>query len=440
MRIKEELKISGLFWRPSEPDRKLPGTLSISDGGHIELGVFGQFGGRIEISPNVDLNPIERIVGYIKHTGEDKYVTLDDCRYTLPLDPIMGGISKSLIHVGKVFIGVGYDECERPVFNALTFSVEGIDEWVGISGLSAERHFEESAATISYQRPEDISINLDNGMRLSIIFGWTPPGAPLIKEAKIIQKTYFKLELEKGERELKEFTSVANKITTFLCFAIDKTVSLDCMKATADNLRRDRGGGQTEPIPIIIYYSSRPYSKDEPKSHWNDMLFGFGKIQSDFQEKIKNWIGAYEKTYPAFNLYFSAKREEQRYLDEKFLTLTRGLDTYYIRIFGDCRSVPLGQRIKCIIEPFKEIIGNEDNRRNLICKIKCTRNDLTHCNRLFIDVNSQAAEARRLWRLYLKTELLFQLLFLWSIGFSLEDINSIVANYPQIQCKINLQL
>ena len=110
--------------------------------------------------------------------------------------------------------------------------MEGIDEWVGISGISFEPHFEESAATISYQRPEDISINLDNGMRLLITFHWTPPGAPLIKEAKISQKTCFQLELEKGEeRELKEFTSVAHKITNFLCFAIDKTVSLDSMSA-----------------------------------------------------------------------------------------------------------------------------------------------------------------------------------------------------------------
>ena len=36
MRIKEELKRSGYFWLPSEPDEKLPGTLSISDGGFIE--------------------------------------------------------------------------------------------------------------------------------------------------------------------------------------------------------------------------------------------------------------------------------------------------------------------------------------------------------------------------------------------------------------------
>ena len=159
MRIKEEFKKSGYFWRPSEPDRKLPGTLSISDGGHIELEVIGRFGGRIEVSLNADLNPIERIVGHIEKDGE---VTLDDCYYkTLP-HSLTGGISKSLIHVGKVFIGARYDEGESPVFNTLTFSVEGIDEWVGISGFEVTPQFEEHAATISYQLPADVSLNLDN--------------------------------------------------------------------------------------------------------------------------------------------------------------------------------------------------------------------------------------------------------------------------------------
>ena len=39
MRIKEEIKRFGYFWLPSAPGDKVPGTLSISDGGIIELEV-----------------------------------------------------------------------------------------------------------------------------------------------------------------------------------------------------------------------------------------------------------------------------------------------------------------------------------------------------------------------------------------------------------------
>ena len=43
MRIKEDFKKSGYFWLPSAPDKKFPGTLSISDGGIIDLEIVELF-------------------------------------------------------------------------------------------------------------------------------------------------------------------------------------------------------------------------------------------------------------------------------------------------------------------------------------------------------------------------------------------------------------
>lgn len=43
MRIDEEFVRTGYFWLPEKEDRKIPGTLNISDGGHIELEVVGLF-------------------------------------------------------------------------------------------------------------------------------------------------------------------------------------------------------------------------------------------------------------------------------------------------------------------------------------------------------------------------------------------------------------
>ena len=375
------------------------------------------------------MEPIERIAGHIEKDG---FVTLDDCYYKTQTISLGGGRSKSFIHVGRVFTGVGYDEGKSPCFNTLTFSVEGIDEWVGISGISFEPHFEESTATISYQRPEDISINLDNGMRLLITFHWTPPGAPIIKEATINQKTYFKLISQK-RRELKEFTSVAHKITNFLCFAIDKTVSLDSMEATADNLRPDLGEEQTGLMPVNIYYSSRPYSTDEPKIYQHDMLFRFRQIQNDAERIINNWLEAYERINPTFDLYFSTQIG-QPYLTVKFLALVQGLEAYHHREKnlaayrqrkkGD-RELYLREKIEDVIEPFKGVIGNEDKRGELIDEIVNTRNYLTHYKP---EKESKAAKDEDLWNLCVNMELLFQLHFLQLIGFSREQIDSLLAD------------
>ena len=428
MRIKEEFKRSGDFWLPSVPDRVLPGTLSIADGGNIELEVAGLFkSDEMEALLNDDSQSIERIVGHIEKDG---LVTLDDCYYKTGTINLVGGRSKSFIHINRVFAGVAYDEDTRPFFNTLTFSVEGIDEWVGISGIKVGLQPEEHTATISYQQPADVALNLNNGMQLLIIFDWTFRGSPITKEVGISQQIYFKLVSQKA-RELNDFISIAYKITAFLCLAIDQTVSLDSMSATSDNLRQDSGDGRTRTIPINIYYSSWPYSKDVPKIHRHHMLFGFGQIQNDAEMMINNWIKAYEQIDPAVNLYFLAKMGAQPSPEARFLALAQGLEACHRRESGG--KVSFGNRIESIIEPFKDIIGDRTTREELISRIVNTRNYLTHYDS---SLESKAAKDEGLWFLCLKMELLFQFHFLKLIGFSREQIDSIVANCSQIRRKL----
>lgn len=108
MRIKKEYKRNGNFWLSSEPEKEIPGTLSISDGGRIELEIDGRLG--------TSIYNLERIVGYIqKGTSINSVpVTLDDCYYK---KISLSGNSPSLIQVSKVFEGFQYGEDEIPRFN-----------------------------------------------------------------------------------------------------------------------------------------------------------------------------------------------------------------------------------------------------------------------------------------------------------------------------------
>ena len=424
MRIKEEFKKSGYFWRPSEPDRKLPGTLSISDGGNIELEVLHQLDDMSPPFRDVKFGGFDgggnRIVGVIENNDivNNKMVTLENCYYTRLGS---GSLATSLIHADTVFIGVtSYDEDDTPLFNSLTFSVEGIEEWFGRRAFNVDPQIEEGARTISKPPPAEVSFGLDNnGMRLLIKF----VGSEMvtIPEYRMSQKTYFTLisqepcKLEQEPCKLDDFILAAQQITYFLCFATDQTVSLDSMSATLDN--QDIGDGKTRAISIDIYRPTWPYSKNEPKIDPYGMLFGFEKIQNDAEGVINNWIDAYEKITPAFNLYFLAKMGLQTYLEERFLALAQGLEAYY----HDDRK--LREKIKEFIEPF-EVIGDEDKRGKLVNEIVNTRNYLTHHNP---KKESKASKGKDLGTLCLKMEWLFQHHFLQLIGFSREQIDTLLT-------------
>src|SRR5690606_5233940 len=92
---------------------------------------------------------LSRIIG---HVEKDGLVTLDNCFYKRK-SYAFGGISKSLICANMLLSGVAYEKGEEVKFNSVLFSVEGLSEWVGISGISVAYGAGYKTATISYTPP-----------------------------------------------------------------------------------------------------------------------------------------------------------------------------------------------------------------------------------------------------------------------------------------------
>lgn len=268
-------------------------------------------------------------------------------------------------------------------------------------------------------------------------------------------------------RGLDEFMSIIHRITTFLCFAIDRTVCLEDITATSNDILTNVGDDKSIPALIKIYYKSIPYLKNDLKIDLHRMLFGYRQIEKDAAKIINNWIDAYDRIDPALNLYFSTKVEAQKYLDGKFLALVQGLETYHRRmsteklmdeekfkelvegIISKCpeenqewlkgrlmhgNEINLRKRIKSIIEPFKDLVGTKDERSKIISRIVDTRNYLTHYD---ASLKSKAADGKDLLLLCYKMEAFFQLHFLKVLGFTQEEIKSVLYYSYPLKEKLN---
>jgi hypothetical protein len=460
MRIEDEYVKAGYFWLPEQDNKKIPGVLTVKNGGGIELEVVGLFDDSIN-SLNNDDN-LDRIIG---HVEKDGLVTLENCFYTNK-NISFGGISKSKICVNIVLSGIAYEQNEIVTFNSLSFSVDCLDEWICISGISNDSDWKNRTATISYIPPENISFVLDNGMKLEICFACTFPGSSNITEAKITQRVYFKLSSEEL-RPLSDFTEIAYKLTNFLCFAIDATVTLKDLSATSKETQEDGGDGKNYLDPVKVFYQSIPFAENAPDKSCHRMLFTYGMIKSNAQDVFNKWLKAYEIMAPALNLYFSTKNGAQKYLDGKFLALVQGLETYHRRtsdeklmdpsefhslvltISESCpeehakwlddrlkhgNEISLRKRLKLIIGPFKDKLGSNADRDKLLNKIVDTRNYLTHYSENLKDI---ATDGEELLDLCQKMEVIFQLHFMKVIGFSDREIESVVNNNYPLKQKIN---
>ena len=465
MRIKEEIKRVGEFWLPASPKNKISGTLLISDGGNTKLELAEPLDSSLSAMFSFNSDNLGRILGHVETDGP---VTLDNCYYINNRRSIVRGglIASDIIGVNRVFTGFRYEKGVSPRFNEFTFSVEGIDEWVGISGIEVDAQFEKSALTISYNRPEDISLDLKDGMQLVITFAWTPPGFPNAQRAEVTQKTYFKL-VSQGARELEEFTSVAQKITAFLCFVMNEIVCLDEMTAFSDNLRETFPDGRTALIPVEIYCPSWPYAKNEPAIDEWDMLFKYEDRQNRVESIINRWIDNYEQITPALDLYFLTKAGTLPTMNLQFLTLVQALEAFHRRtsdekhmdadeckeickkMIGECpeehkdwfrpkllraNELTLKNRFERMTEPFGNFMCGE-RRPQLIKSIKDTRNYLTHYDS---DLESKAAKGEGLKFLCRKMNALFRLQFLKLIGFDEQEIDDIVDKSFYFKGECNL--
>ena len=457
MRIKEEFKKSGYFWLPSEPEIKVQGILSIADGGNIELETLDLLNVSDRVLDSKDR--VKRIFGEIE---DNVSVIINDCLCYKSIFPSFSvdsikddGFKLFFLIDGTTFIGTTCDEDEDILLNNLTFSVEGLDEWVGINVNNSNK--------ISYSQSEEILFDLNNGMKLSIIFDYKPSSGGNITEEKITPKAYFKLiSSEKGD--VKDFISIAEKITTLLCFAIDEIVCLDDIKSTIQDDNNN--------LQIEIYYRSYHYFQKKPKITKLRMLFRY--VQSDFDKIINKWINIHKDIEPAIDLYFSTKLGHQKHLNGKFLALAQGLEAFhrgtsneknmsdeefkndeeFKKLFDllvdHCpenhkkwledklsytKEISLRQRIREIIKPFNNLIEPDRKKREtIIDKIVNKRNSLTHP--LNKSLKDKVVTGQDLVYHYLKMEALFQLNLLSILGFTPEEIKSIFDDNDQLKEKL----
>lgn len=457
MRITEPYKRSGYFWLPANPNRKIPGTLSVSDGGKIELEVVGLFEDDFAAFTDRDAK-IDRIVG---HVEKDGLVTLDNCFY-LKKNFALVGIAKSLVHANLLLAGAAYEDGEQVTFDSVSFSIEGIDEWVGITGIDVEYGTDFRTATIRYAPPGAFGFDLKDGFRLHISFSYTLPGSPVTTEAKVTQRAYLRLS-SLAARTLPEFMEVLHKLNYLLCLAVDATVAVQDVSATSDSLTREASDGRRLRVAIKVIYPSLPFAAEPAKVSGDRMLFSFAHIRADAARIFNNWLDAYAVIRPSLGLYFSAATGSHKFLEGRFLALAQALETYHRRTSSEtlmdtqlfrslsalllcacpktsrrwlrgrlthANEISLGTRIKRIIEPFREQIGNARERNRLIRQIVDTRNYLTHYSE---DLESQALAGTELWDLCQKMEAIFQLLLLRQLGFSHDEISNVLVRNHKLK-------
>ena len=463
MQISKSIEAYGCFWLAAEPGNKLSGILSISEKGDASLEIFGAID-----SP--DSGP------YWQHSGDglrilgvtDKAgaVTLVDC-FVLEQNigrniGIAGLLAKFNLHVGCVFFGAHFG-AEEICFSAVTFSVEGLDEWFWLHYHPfASAGVPTGPMSITYTQPEHITFPIpdDFFIRFNMRAG-TKSG---MFEESITTKMRIGIESSRP-RSFDEFMQVLRRVKNFLCLAFDRTVSFTSIN-----------GYQQEPNAPYAYHSTvdiygrfDPYDlpKEDISPGW--FLIPFEDIADKIQEYLPRWLEHYQEYEPTFNLYFTVTTNRYMHLEGGFLFLVHGMESLHRRSSSDTmmseeefntlldtvlQSTPdkwkqlvrtnlnyanelsLQRRIRQMIAPFKDLFGNESARSKFTNQVVKTRNYLTHYDPRI--KNEAVTEPQELLQLHSKLEALVQLHLLQLLGIDDNHIRAMASQYPPLKQKLGI--
>jgi len=466
MRIEKEFRKTGYFWLPEHPEKRLPGTLTIINGGAVKLETIGMF--HDKSVANKELCEIGRISGCIEDEGS---VTLLNCAYKkkVIIHGLVVPLSKSEIDVGCALIGADFSTDKEVVFNTLSFSIDCMDEWVGISSIDVEM-LEDRSVIIECTPKVGFIYELTNGMKLEFVFQHSLSTS--LTEAKVTQNILCKLSSDKP-RTKAEYLQVVRKISNFLSLAIGKSLDIKKITATSTDISLRHNpfpwAQQDEDVAISIYYKRTLATEKELYVSHHEMLFTFGLIKSNFEKILNKWIDLYAILEPAFDLYFSTRFNPHKFSESKFLTLVQGLETYHRRttseklmddavfqtlietIISTCpeddkkwlsgrlkhgNEVSLKTRIIQIIEPLKKYIGDEKYITKLIWKILNTRNYLTHYDE---SLENSCAKGAALYEICLKMDVIFQLNFMKILDFTDNEIENAITNNSDFRSKLDFR-
>ena len=474
MRISEPIETTGMFWLPDRADTRLPGVFKVSEAGEVTVELTGtsdnplmgqarMFG---EATPSTveETGNSDRVFGMVRQGG---LVTLDGCMWADGSLSLPSGLSTSTIYANTAFVGVAYENQEVPLFSEFSFSIEGLDTWLWVSGIDHEQGATDREGLIRFALPEDITLELPSDMVLTFRFGWVFPSvSPPVTEASIRQTVHVLVKTETPQ-PVDYFSSMAFKLCNFLTLALGQAVSIQSMTGYVDH-ETDRA--QNRRIPVRVYAEFAPRPERAPTIRWHHALFRYPDVADQFEAMIASWFENHEVFEPAFNLYFALQADPSHFLETKILWLLQALETLHRRssdemempeeefthlmesVLGSCpedrrqwlrnrlryaNELSLRNRLRALIEPFERWFGDRRASRSFVNSACDTRNYLTHYDE--DTTGNRATTPDEMYDLYVKLEALFQLHLLSLIGIDAEAIEAIVRGNRDLRRILGVQ-
>jgi ApeA N-terminal domain 1 len=319
----------GLWWTPSDSDKKLNGTLTIKKG-EPRLDVVGDFGHEVigesegERIYSMSLADQERVIGM---TTDGKHVTLVDCT-EVGGNMHFPGMPTAVYRARAALIGHGFEAGEPIELDEIEIRTSELEQWVGHVPFPAQQvdaDDDGALVTVRVTRPQTIEIPLANGQRAQLRFEIHTSGLGIVTtDASLRYAAWIGLRFAE-RRELAGATHAVQQLRNFLSLAVGRPLTVLAVDGYRDDVV-DKAGRR---IPLQVLY---PVARNpEPSARGvqpREMLFTFGEARDRIAEVLGAWLDHHALLDPVFALYFGTLYNASLYLEQRFTAYAQAIETY----------------------------------------------------------------------------------------------------------------
>ncbi len=399
---------AGYFWLSGGEDqsRQVAGTLAVSEAGRVTLETFGYFsddplslahGSFGQAAPK-----LTRIFGYTRERGA---VTLINgiCTQSRHQSTASGVVFASSVILAETLLTGGHFDEEEPLFDRLACKIEGLDEWLGISGITAEHDFENHRTSITYQRPSPLPFQASDDVEGEFGFGFSIPNpAPWATTAQVSQSAYIALSTS-ASWTTENVINWAVKMRNFLSLGTDAPVAITSLDGYLPVDNQESATTSNRENSVKIFFQSAQHSPESVAVQPWSMSFAYRDLGNGLSNSLTNWIDLCREWPQPVGLFFDARYGDGVLSgDLQFLKVAEALETLApARGIGENGN--LCEEVRKLAEPFAELMGIDGTEAAFADRVRATRNWYVHHNEYWLD---RASTGRDLFRLQWQCEAL----------------------------------
>ena len=377
---------SGYFWLPGGDAQSLqvPGNLSVSEDGRVILETFGYWSkDPLSLAHDVQPSKLTCIFGYTPERGN---VTLTGTVATQISTPSRtdGWVFNCTSFVADRLLTGGHFGENEPLFDRLTCRIEGLHEWLGVSGFTIDRDCLASTTVTFHGNPPplpfQVSDDVDGEFGLDHSISYQAPASIKAPEARY--SAYVKLSTSMSWTT-EDVLRWAFCMRDFVSLGTGKPVAITWLEGWKP------ADGQEDAITdyrenrVEIFCSSK-HRSSEPNVNIHPQFMIFTYKDIDVSHSIKKWV----------DLCFCGRSTGGQAV-ELFCDVLYGdgILPGDIRLFKAAESLKLlyqsmmdadkchlREAVKCLASKFSELLGLDGGETEFAERVRATRNLWVHRN------------------------------------------------------------